>query len=396
MYEAVDILWAFFQILIGYNLILPIILFFIYSTKRKRETLKTEVLPEADYAIVVTAYEQTDTLPGVVKSLQALHYSNYIIYIVADKCDISNLSFNDPKVILLRPEETLGSNTRSHFYAINNFIREHERITIIDSDNLVHPEYLNELNVYFEKGFNAVQGVRKARNTDTIYATLDSARDIYYHFFDGQVLFSIGSSATLAGSGMAFSVALYKKSLQHLDITGAGFDKVLQFQIVNKDLRIAFAHDAIVFDEKTSKTDQLVNQRARWINTWFKYFTYGFTLLKKGIINKSINQFVFGFILVRPPLFIFLLLSGLCLVVNIFVDPLIAIIWFLAFLLFILSFIIALRSSNAGKNIYVSLLKSPLFIFYQVLSLLKVKNANKHSVATKHYSSNDHQDKSLL
>jgi hypothetical protein len=47
-------------------------------------------------------------------------------------------------------------------------------------------------------GFAAVQGERKAKNLDTTYACLDAARDIYYHFYDGKLLFHIGSSATLA------------------------------------------------------------------------------------------------------------------------------------------------------------------------------------------------------
>src|SRR5690606_33466983 len=122
--------------------------------------------------------------------------------------------------ILLRPETVLASNTRSHFYAIEHFKRPHNRLTIIDSDNLIDPAYLNELDAYFDRGFEAVQGVRKAKNTDGLYDSLDAARDIYYHFYDGKILFNVGSSATLAGSGMAFTVDLYKTCLAHLDIVG--------------------------------------------------------------------------------------------------------------------------------------------------------------------------------
>ncbi|MFX7155939.1 glycosyltransferase, partial [Acinetobacter baumannii] len=93
------------------------------------------------------------------------------------------------KVVLLRPEETLASNTRSHFYAINRFKRPHERLTIIDSDNIIDPDYLQALNVYFDKGFKAVQGLRDAKNIDTTVAALDAARDIYYHYYDGKLLF---------------------------------------------------------------------------------------------------------------------------------------------------------------------------------------------------------------
>lgn len=378
-------IWVLLQVLIGYNLYLPIILFSLYKTP-------AQVLPgaaENDYGIIVTAYEQIYAIGNVVSSLLKLNYTNYLIYIVADKCDITGISFDDERVVLLRPEETLASNTRSHFYAINHFKRPHTHLTIIDSDNLTDPEYLNELDKYFNLGYQAVQGIREAKNLNTTYARLDAARDIYYHFYDGKILFGIGSSATLAGSGMAFTTQLYRDCLEKRDITGAGFDKVLQSIIVGKDLRIAFTDKAIVYDEKTTHSDQLVKQRSRWINTWFKYFKFGFTLVFKGITNFSRNQFIFGLILLRPPLFIFLILSVIFMAANFFISITAVFIWLAGLILFVLGFYIALAKSDTDKRIWQSLISIPKFVFYQVLSLLKVRKANKHSVATTHYYNAD-------
>ena len=378
-------LWILLQVLIGYNLIMPFLLYIIYTLKRSNYTNLTAPSYEADIAIIVTAYEQTALLPEVVNSILKINYNNFLVYIVADKCDISDLNFLSEKVFVLRPRETLGSNTRSHFYAIRNFKRAHERLTIIDTDNLVHPEYLNELNKLFCAGFEAVQGMRAAKNFNTTYACLDAARDIYYHFYDGKSLFNAGASATLAGSGMAFTTKLFRESLEHLDITGAGFDKVLQYQIVNKGLRIAFAECAIVYDEKTANTDQLVKQRARWINTWFRYISYGFKLVGKGLLHANWNQFLFGLILLRPPLFIFFILSAFFMLINLWVAPMVSVIWFISILLFTISFLIALRKSDTDQRIYNSLPNIPKFIFYQVLALLKIRKANEYSVATQHY-----------
>lgn len=376
-------LWIILQIIIGYNLVLPMLLFIFYRIFGKREVNFPSV-SNYDYAIIVTAYEQTALLPAVVNSLLGVNYSNYLIYIVADKCDISDLHFEDPRVILLRPATVLASNTRSHLYAIANFRRNHEILTIIDSDNLTDPEYINELNVYFDRGYEAVQGIRAAKNLNTTYACLDAARDIYYHFYDGEVLFKLGSSATLAGSGMAFKTDLYKGCFEQLDITGAGFDKVLQAQILKKNKRIAFAKKAVVYDEKTSSSDQLVNQRSRWINTWFKYFGYGFDILFRGIAGLNINQFLFGVILLRPPLFMFILLSMVCGFVNLFIFPFYSLIWFITYSVFVLSFYISLRQQETDTRIYKSLVNIPKFIYFQLLSLVHAKQANKRSVATKH------------
>ncbi len=383
-------LWIVLQVLIGYNLVLPLILYVLHLISGQYKFRNTTVRnDEADYAIIVTAYEQTYMLKVVTDSILKLKYSNYLVYIVADKCDISNLKFEDKRIIVLRPEETLGSNTRSHFYAINRFQRNHERLTIIDSDNLVDPQYLTELNKLFDEGFAAVQGLRKAKNMDTTVACLDAARDMYYHFYDGEALFDLGSSATLAGSGMAFTTELYKECLEKLDITGAGFDKVLQNEIVGRGYRIAFTNKAVVYDEKTSNSDQLVKQRARWINTWFRYFKFGFSIMGSGIVKFSWNRFLFGIILLRPPLFIFLLLSMMFAAANLFISMTAVMIWAGAFLCFVVGFVLALVHSKPDPKVWASLVGIPKFIFYQVLSLMKIRKANKISVATTHYHAQD-------
>nr|WP_121273064.1 glycosyltransferase [Pedobacter schmidteae] len=379
-----NVILFFLAALIGYNLVVPIIFYFAYIFFGKKNRYPKKSGKNYDYAIIVTAYEQTELIPAVVSSLLAVNYDNYLIYVVLDNCKDDNIFIDHPKVILLRPEKVLAGNTRSHFYAINHFKRDHEILTIIDSDNLVDAEYINELNVYFNYGFEAVQGLRAAKKLNTTYACLDAARDIYYHFYDAKLLFSLGSSATLAGSGMAFKTELYKSALEHLDVQGAGFDKVLQAQILKKDKRIAFAGDAIVYDEKTSNPEQLVKQRSRWINTWFKYAALGFDILVRGVRNFSINQFLFGIVLLRPPLFIFLILSFIFMIGTLFMSVWLSVIWLLAFILFIAGFFIALKSYPTDKRIYTSLINIPKFIFYQLVSLVYVRKANKRSVATKH------------
>ena len=378
-------LWFLFQFVIGFNLVFPGLLYLFWNFTRKTRDSKA-FSSHPDYAIIVTAYQYINTLPGVVESLLALNYDNYLVYIVADNCDISTLNFASDKVVLLRPPEVLGSNTKSHAYAIANFQRDHDFLTIIDSDNLVDSNYLIQLNYSFSNGFEAVQGLRAAKNLNSTIACLDAARDIYYHFYDGKLLYETGSSATLSGSGMAFNCQFYKNFLLENDVTGAGFDKVLQAWILKKNKRIAFNGNAIVYDEKTSKSEQLVQQRSRWINTWFKYFLLGFDILFLGVKNFSRNQILFGAVLLRPPLFIFLFLSILFILINFFTGfATAALVWVIALITFIAFFIIALLSSKTDSRIYSSLVNIPQFVFYQISSLLKARNANKISVATKHY-----------
>ena len=377
-------IWIIFQVIIALVLVFPIISYFIYLIVKPRSAKIAATTDNYDYAIIVTAYKNSSNLPYVVQSLLKLNYPNFLVYVVADNCpDLTN-DFEDPRVITLRPDPVLANQVKSHFLAIDSFKRPHNIVTIIDSDNLVDPNYLTELNKQFDLGYSAVQGVRTAKNFDTVYACIDATNELYYLFYDRKILFNIGSSAMLSGSGMAFTLDLYNACLRPLDTAGAGFDKILQKEILDRKYRIAFAEDAIVYDEKTSNADQLVKQRARWNNTWFRFFTFGFSLVGKGIRNFSINQFLFGFILLRPPLFILLSMSMLILIANIFISTIAAWIWCGLILVFSFGFFLALLSSKTDKRIYQSLIHIPKFIFFQILSLLKVRKANQHSVATEH------------
>ncbi len=381
------LLFYILQVYILIHLVFPVFLWLIRWLVPRRSSDRKAIVPsETDYAIIVTAYQQTDLIPDVINSILKLNYSNYLVYIVADNCDVSDLRFDDEKVIVLRPETVLASNVKSHFHAILNFKRKHERLTIIDSDNLVEPDYLLELNKVFDKGYKAVQGIREAKNLNTNYACLDAANDIYYRYVDKLLLTEAGSSASLSGSGMAFNTQLYIECLKDLDSNGAGFDKILQFEIVIRNLKIAFAANAIVYDEKTSKSDQLVKQRARWINTWFKFFKLGLKMLGSGLVKFNWNQFLYGIMLCRPPLFILLFLSVACFVLNVFYMPELAILFAILGLCFILIFIKSLAYFKADKRIYKSLIAIPNFIYFQVLALMKVRVANKISIATEHYT----------
>ena len=71
---VINTFWIAFQILIGYNLALPIVVFVLHSILPKKKYNPTSSdNNEADYAILVTAYEQTHTLPPVIDSLLKLY-----------------------------------------------------------------------------------------------------------------------------------------------------------------------------------------------------------------------------------------------------------------------------------------------------------------------------------
>ena len=158
------------------------------------------------------------------------------------------------------------------------------------------------MNAYFQKGYKAVQADFKAKNIDTPFARMDAIGDIFNFFVEREMRMELGLSAAIWGSGIAIDLALYKEVIYHNFL--GGFDKRLQAHLVQRVPLIAFAKDAILYDEKIMSGASLQTQRTRWLNAQFKYFKLGWSVLLKGIRRKSFNQAYFAFITLRPPLFI--------------------------------------------------------------------------------------------
>src|SRR5690606_36080663 len=130
----------------------------------------------------------------------------------------------------------------------------------------------------------------------------------------------------------------------------AGFDKYLQYEIVKRGVRIAFSNDVIVYDQKTTTSDQLVKQRARWLNTWFRSYRLASILLLKSIFSSNKNGILFSITLLRPPLFILLSLIFVFILVNILLIPILNLIWFISFFVFISIFKNALKLFSATND----------------------------------------------
>lgn len=88
--------------------------------------------------------------------------------------------------------------------------------------------------------------------------------------------------------------------------------------------------------------------------------------------------------LLRPPLFLFVISSFICLVINFFTNTVMTLAWLAGFTVFIIGFVIALVHSKTDKRIYYSLISIPQFMLLQIVSLLKARKANIYSVATTH------------
>lgn len=385
--QILNVLFIIIQVVIAAYLLQSSFLLLIFCIKRIFRKSNPVVAGEEEegskkhsFAAIITAHKNLTLVPPLVDSLLKQNYEDYVIYIVADACDEQSLEYNDPKVKFLKPVTHLNAKIRSIDYAINHFIAPHDALIIFDTDNLVHPDYMQILNHYFNQGHRAVQTNLQPKNTDTLYARLDTAGNLYNNFSDRLMRKELGLSANIWGLGIAMETSLYKEIIyQHFL---GGFDKKIQADIVKRIPLLAYAPEAMVYDEKIDNGDALEKQRTRWINAYFKYFKYGWDVLLTGLKRGSFNLLYFGINLLRPPLFILLGSAFAFAIINLLVSVAWTKFWIGAILAFVVSFFLIVLVMQKDKKIFSALFYLPFFVLRQVKALLKIKAANKSFLQT--------------
>ena len=380
---------VFVQAVLSLPLLLPFILFVIYYVLTSLKIVERKTLPVAPkskfkFGVIVTAHKETQFIPPIVDSILKQTYGDFEVFVVADGCDISGLKYRDHRIHILKPESALNSNTRSIQYAIDRFADDIEVMVIFDPDNLVHPQFLEKLNQYYAAGYKAVQGNLYSKNYSGTYEIMDSLGVIFYNFIDRDVRSLLGLSVNIWGCGVSVLCDVYRKICYDSKSNMGGFDKHMQAEIAMNVSAIAYAPEAILYDEKISDSHNLEKQRIRWINAYFNFLSEGFNVILTGIKRRKFNLVFFGFNLIRPPYFLQILIAIMFLVFDFFASKVMFTYWLITMALFLVAFFCIILF-NAKKETVKGLWFMPLFFFHQVRSLLKLRLNKKSILKTEHF-----------
>ncbi len=389
--EYLNYLFLILSGLIGFFLVLP---FFnvVVSLFIKEKLKQPDPAKVFDYGNIITAYKNVEIAKGLVQSLLIQNHQLHHIYLVADGCDLSNWDIEHEKLTVLRPSQPLNLKAKSIIYAIENFKRKHDFITVFDADNLAHPNFLTEINRYANAGYLAIQGQRTAKNMDTIVAAADAMGEFYKNYIERLVPYKLGSSAVISGSGMAVESTIYKAYLASPEIAKGKHlwkkmlqeDKILQNFLLRANHRIAYAWDAICFDEKVDDIQSVETQRSRWLFSYFQNMTNSVGILRRGLFGLNWNQFLFGWVTVTPPMFIMLFIALSLIGIGIFSNLYITVGLTVSIVIFAANIFLTLYLSKAPKEVWNAVWAIPGFIIGQIKGLLKMGNPNKNFKHTEH------------
>lgn len=256
-------------------------------------------------------------------------------------------------------------------------------LLILDADNHIADGFLHAVNNAFDQGYEAVQGHRTAKNTQTPFALLDACtEEINNHIFRrGHV--AVGLPSALIGSGMAFDWKLFVSLLEDIGDT-SGEDKELEFRLVRLKKKVAFLDGEYVYDEKVAKTDVFSQQRSRWLATqvefFEKYFIEGWFQLFKGNVaffNKVFQTYLFPRVMLVGAL-------GLWLVFTFFFSSQFLNFSIGLFLALTIALMMGIPSKWYNKQLLKAFLQIPIALVSMLKAMLKIGKARKQFIHTPH------------
>lgn len=349
-------------------------------------------------AVLIPGYKEDGVILEVANlALQQDYPSNlYDVVIIADsfkKETLNTLKTLPIKLIEVSFDQSTKSKALNK--AMATLERDYDIAVVLDADNVMATDFLKKINAVFEYDFIAVQGHRTAKNTNNSWAILDAiSEEINNNIFrKGHRV--LGLSSAIIGSGMAFRYNYFKTLMSTVTAVG-GFDKEIELKMLKEGHKIVYLDDALVYDEKIQKSEVFGNQRRRWLSAQLHYFKKDIVSAFKHLLFKgNVDYFDKAIQFIQPPRILLLGAVMLCsfgfILTNYFLDNQVHLTnyWVVLALACVLSFVFAVPKSFCNLKTLNALASLPKGMLMMLLSLLKIKGANKTFIHTQHTSNSE-------
>lgn len=339
------------------------------------------------FAILIPGYKEDAVIQETVAAALKHNYpkGHFDVYVLADHFEARTVAaLRDLGATVFEFNLVKSTKAASINMALQRISSKYENVLILDADNIMAHNALHIFNNYLTQGYKAVQGQRIAKNKNTAFALLDAANEsINNHIFrKGHT--AAGLPCALIGSGMAFDFQLYKQLMLGLDhVTGE--DKELEMRLLKQKIDIAYASQAIIYDEKVQQSAVFAKQRQRWLATQLHQAQHhaheifgALATFNIGLMNKIAQAFVL-------PRTLLLGIQLLLLMLNLLWGNTTSIYFAFASLVATSgALLLALPQSYYTSSTLHALLHLPLSMYFMLKGLFGMKAGKKEFIHTPH------------
>lgn len=248
------------------------------------------------YGVLIAARNEAAVIENLIHSIKHQTYDENLvdIFVVADNC-------TDQTAILAKEAgaevyERFNKEQVGKGYALKYLLdqlmqkeqwKAYDGFFIFDADNILEPDYIEEMNRTFNQGYPVITSYRNSTNFGDNWI---SAGYAIWFLHEAQWLnkgrMAVGSSSMVQGTGYVVSRELLEKN------DGWHFfclteDIEFTADCIVNDIKIGYCEKAIFYDEQPTRFKDSWNQRLRWIKGYFQVFSKYKSILAKGVVQKK-------------------------------------------------------------------------------------------------------------
>ena len=346
----------------------------------------------SSFLILFPAYKEDTVIVHSVRQFLEQTYPKglYEVVVISDHMqDDTNELLRQLPITLLTPQFEKSSKAKAMQYAMKEINGQSstvngqfDYIVVLDADNVVLPDFLEQLNAVCQKGYQAIQCHRCAKNSDNDIAVLDGTSEEINNTIFRKAHNTIGLSSALIGSGMCFTFEWFK---QHIDLLNSAVeDRELESLLLQEKVFIKFEENIHVFDEKVNNHENFERQRLRWLNGQLQTFLIMLPNIPHAIATGNINYMDKTIQQALIPRSILLVIIPLFSLIMLCVAPVWSLKWWILFLVLCLSLYITIPPQMRNSTVFGKLSSFPTLAIKMLKNLLHLNKNNKEFLHTSH------------
>ena len=222
------------------------------------------------FMAIIPAHNEESVVGNLVESLTKQNYPKELfdIYVIADNCTDKTAEIAKKAGAIVYERFDDKNKTKGHAlkWFLNKKIEEdapYDAFCVFDADNIVHEDFIKNMNKKLCQGEDVVQGYRDIKNpTDSWisagYAIFYWTMNRFYHL----ARYNLGLSPLINGTGFMVKFDVVKPTGWDTQTLTEDIEGSLKRIIAGK--KLGWATDAIVYDEQPVGFKQSWSQRSRW------------------------------------------------------------------------------------------------------------------------------------
>lgn len=263
--------------------------------------------PQKSFALIVAAHNEEAVVGDIALNLNDLDYPKelYDVFVIADNCTdkTAEIARKNGATVF----ERFNTEKRGKGYALEWMFekifamdKSYDSVVIFDADNLASKNFLKVMNNKLCEGNKVVQGFLDSKNPNDTWITGSYS----IAFWTSNRMFqlsrsNIGLSNQLGGTGFCIDTEILKE----IGWGATCLTEDLEFtcKLVLNGLKVGWAHEAKIYDEKPLKLQQSWNQRKRWMQGFTDVSTrYFFKLMKRFLTKLDFRAFDCALYTIQP------------------------------------------------------------------------------------------------